>query len=189
MICHTPRCMALYWQIGGCERAGCGGWVMDGGEGFLGPVCGCGVPGALRGAQVSEGGEGVGTGRGQDRLQAQLPEAWPLGLWKGPLPWLRVCTVSHISAPCKSPGAPNPSPASPTGRRLVLGCSCLWRGSPGSPPGASFLEEEIIEDNRDPHRPSLKLRKESLDPGVVGPPPAPAAEGRAILTPTLHGAR
>ena len=69
------------------------------------------------------------------------------------------------------------------------GWSCLWRGSPGSPPGASFLEEEIIEDNRDPHPPSLKLRKESLDPGVAGPPSAPAAEGTAILTPTLHGAR
>ena len=25
--------MALYWQIGGCERAGCGGWVMDGAGG------------------------------------------------------------------------------------------------------------------------------------------------------------
>ena len=32
------------------------GGVMDGGEGSVGPVCGCGVPRALRGAQVSEGG-------------------------------------------------------------------------------------------------------------------------------------
>lgn len=96
--------------------------------------------------------------------------------------------VSHFSAPLKSPGAPIPSLASTTGRRLVLGCSCLW-GAPGSPPGASFLEEEIIEDNSDPYPPSLKLRKESLDPGDAGPPPTPAAEGTAILTPTPSGAR
>ena len=50
--------------------------------------------------------------------------------------------VSHFSAPSKSPGAPVPSLASPRGRRLVLGCSCLLPGGPGSPPGASFLEEE-----------------------------------------------
>lgn len=61
--------------------------------------------------------------------------------------------VSHFSAPSKSPGAPVPSLASPRGRRLVLGCSCLLPGGPGSPPGASFLEEEIREDSRDPHPP------------------------------------
>ena len=130
------------------------------------------------------GGKGVGTGQGLStgsRPSSLRPGHSASGKAKG-------SAVSHFSAPSKSPGAPIPSLTSPTGRRLVLGCSCVW-GAPGSPPGASFRDEEIIEDNSDPYPRSLKLRKESLDPGDAGPPPTPAAEGTAFLTPTLSGAR